>query len=190
MVPTTIPYEGVVIAAVVFVMSVLFFVIYLLATGQWSEVKRVSPFLGIAGFFVAAGGFLRLYPYEWANALSSAFIAIGYLLALFFVAKEFALLPHDQRELETGVENILFDVKIIQEEARLEARAGPEEVKRLKENVKNSKLYLDAHKHAKQLGDEAAARKFLSQYVDAENERRKYVRTLSGIYPDGTGAAE
>lgn len=92
--------DVVVVASVFFVSLVLVFIAYLVATGNSSEVKRLAPFLGIASFFVAAGGFIRFYPSDWSNGASSAFVIIGYSLAFFFLVKDFNMLPWEKKKQE------------------------------------------------------------------------------------------
>ena len=180
----TIPLQGVVIASLVFLTLVLGYVGYLVLTGRWRDLKRISPLFGVAGFFIVAGTVVRLYPFEWSDAISGAFVVIGYSLAVFFVIKEFQLLPWDRRaqkdDLERQIrdlsEKAAFDVERENNTLKVAAQEDKQRILRLR--TETTQLY-DWAQLARINGQEEVAKKMVSKILEKLEERRKAVNEIA-----------
>jgi hypothetical protein len=71
---------------------ILIFVIYLISTGRWDDVKRIGPLLSVPGVVTGAAVVFRAYyQSEWGQYLSNAMILIAYAIGLYLIIREFNL---------------------------------------------------------------------------------------------------
>lgn len=71
---------------------IVIFVVFLISTGKWNDVKRIGPLLSVPSVVVAAAVVFRnYYQSDWGRYLSDAMILIAYSIGLYMITKEFKL---------------------------------------------------------------------------------------------------
>lgn len=173
------PYVEMVISVSVFAALALLFLLYMLSSGI--DVRRVSPYLGIGGLFVGAGAFIRVYPSDWSNAVSTVFIAIGYLLVVFLVAKELNYLPgatarekKEIEEYETGLE--AFAVHPLEQETLNRLKQDNKVAAKNLEDMMNQSIVLEKKLNlARVAGKEKVVKDLMAKYKKQMTERRDFV---------------
>ena len=83
---------------------IVIFVIYLISTGRWDDVKRIGPLLSVPGIVTGAAVVFRTYyKSDWGQYLSNAMILIAYAIGLYLIIREFNLARRPSRFSRAGL---------------------------------------------------------------------------------------